>query len=199
MAALKISDPDRMLSRNPRDLYDARSVPDAAGEPVNPSEAATITAVAALVRGKILRGEYPAGRVDSRKELAEHHGISPESAGVVLRMMRDEGLVTLEQGRGTYVCPLHAYLVTVSMPSAAGSPVSSREADRQVRRMTAAEKAEPAVADLDLATGPERWEWQMTVRSADPARASLIGLSTVMRAAGDGWDVSAAKVSAEPT
>lgn len=198
MAVPKISNPDRMLSRDPRDLYDVGNVPESDGEPVNPSEAATITAVAAIVRGRILRGEYKDGKVDSRQQLAKDHRISPESAGVVLRMMRDEGLVTLEQGRGTYVCELRAYLVTVTMTGPLAYGLADRAWKPIEHRMAAAERAEPAVTGLDLATEMDQWEWQMTVRSADPARAGLIGLSTVIKAAGEGWDFSSARVTAEP-
>lgn len=157
----------------------------------------TAIAVAEALRQEIRAGMYaPGSRLPSRVKLAAKYQISAEGAGLVLRMMRDEGLVTLEQGRGTYVCDLRPYAVTVTMSGPPGYTAAAWAQHK--RRMSAAEKAEPAIADLVLAQAHGSWQWSMTVRSADPARAGLIGLSAVIRAAGEGWDLSLAAVSAAP-
>lgn len=162
---------------------------------MTPSEAATIAAVAGIVRRKILSGGYPDGKVASRMDLSREHGISPESAGVVLRMMRDEGLVTLRQGAGTFVADLRSYRVVVSIER---SPAAQAELRRQARQVLAAERASPAVADLNLSTTATGWEWQMTVRSSDPGRAALAAVAAVSLAAGAAADLSAASVSITP-
>ncbi|MGO8883270.1 MAG: GntR family transcriptional regulator [Streptosporangiaceae bacterium] len=60
--------------------------------------------VAAIIRAAIESGEIPPGRaVPSEKTLMQEHGIARETARKAVRVLRDEGLVEIVQGRGAYV------------------------------------------------------------------------------------------------
>ena len=54
-------------------------------------------------------------RFRTREDIGAEHGVTAESAGIALRQMQAEGLVTLEQGRGTFVRKLTDYTVTVTV------------------------------------------------------------------------------------
>lgn len=60
--------------------------------------------VAARLRTAIETGALPVGeRLKSVRELAGEHGVSPGTVQQALRLLRDEGLITTWQGRGTFV------------------------------------------------------------------------------------------------
>ena len=62
--------------------------------------------VAAVIRGRIESGEIPDGRaVPSEKQLMGEFGIARETARKAVKVLRDEGLVEIVQGRGAYVIP----------------------------------------------------------------------------------------------
>ena len=56
------------------------------------------------LRAAIAAGELAAGqRLPSTRDLAEQYGIAPMTAQSAIRVLRDEGLVVSQQGRGTFV------------------------------------------------------------------------------------------------
>jgi GntR family transcriptional regulator len=62
--------------------------------------------LAAILRARILSGELgPEGRLPSETTLMQEHGIARETARKAVRVLRDEGLVEIVQGRGAYVVP----------------------------------------------------------------------------------------------
>lgn len=136
------------------------------------SESTSIAALVTELRASILSGAYAAGdRLPSRTELAARTGLSPESASIALRQLRDEGLVTLEQGRGTYVRSLHQYSVTISSPAPDGPRRPSARAIRKTLR------THPAVSALDCSE--DGMAWTLTVLASDPASAAATGLRAV--------------------
>jgi DNA-binding GntR family transcriptional regulator len=60
--------------------------------------------VADDLRTAIASGELAAGqRLPSNRDLAEHYGIAPMTVQSAVRVLREEGLVVAQQGRGTFV------------------------------------------------------------------------------------------------
>jgi DNA-binding transcriptional regulator YhcF (GntR family) len=171
---------------------------------VTPGEAASITAVARKLRGEIYEGKWPAGqKVPSRQVLAKDHGISPESAGVVLRMLAAEGLVSLQQGSGTYVLPRRRYLAEVSV-FRAGRVIPAAAHRAASARLAAAVRAEPAASGLELGgmpgIAPPVLLMAVTVESGGLAQAVTLALAIARKGlGGDGaWDLDGASVRAEP-
>lgn len=69
------------------------------GTPVPPSRQ-----IAAFLRAKIESGEYPPeSKIPSRIDLAHQYEVSPETAAKAVRILRDEGLVQVVPGYGTFV------------------------------------------------------------------------------------------------
>jgi DNA-binding GntR family transcriptional regulator len=62
--------------------------------------------LANILRARISAGELPPGRaLPSETSLTQEHGIARETARKAVRVLRDEGLVIVVQGRGAYVKP----------------------------------------------------------------------------------------------
>jgi GntR family transcriptional regulator len=189
----------QVLPADPGGLYDVGNDPRVAGGLVTPGEAASITAVARKLRGEIYEGKWPVGqKVPSRQQLAKDYTISPESAGVVLRMLSGEGLVSLQQGSGTFVLPRHRFTASVTVPRD-GATGEAKGVAAAVRK---AEAAEPAVSGAEAVPG-WRIRVTMTVECADAGRAAVIALAVVRAAHGgrwtwDGWDLDGASVEAAP-
>ena len=62
--------------------------------------------LAQLLRTKIVSGEYPAGsQFPTEHELAAEHGLSRPTVNRALLVLRGEGLIKVERGRGTIVRP----------------------------------------------------------------------------------------------
>jgi DNA-binding GntR family transcriptional regulator len=60
--------------------------------------------LAAILRTRIESGEFPPGRVlPSEATLMQEYGIARETARKGVRVLRDEGIVQVVQGRGAYV------------------------------------------------------------------------------------------------
>jgi GntR family transcriptional regulator len=59
--------------------------------------------VTVLVRDRIESGDLPAGAMLSIVGLAQEYGIAKNTARKVLAALRDEGLVTVTPGWGTFV------------------------------------------------------------------------------------------------
>jgi GntR family transcriptional regulator len=62
--------------------------------------------LAGLLRTRIEAGEIPAGRaLPSETTLMGEYGLARETVRKAVRVLRDEGLVQIVQGRGAYVLP----------------------------------------------------------------------------------------------
>lgn len=174
---------------------------------MTPGEAATIAAVARDLRGRIYAGEFPVGsKVPSRQRLAREAGISPESAGVVLRMLAAQGLVSLQQGSGTYVLPRHRYRVGISLRHA-----TAQKTPALARYQAAIQEAisdEPAASDGAAGgtpgTSPAEMPVTVLIETGGLAQAVTLALDLIRSAlrGKDGkpseWDLDGASVQAEP-
>ena len=76
-------------------------------------------AYAQLVRillGQIAAGEFrPGDRLPSEAQLCERYGVSPMTVRRVVNILADQGVVTAEQGRGTFVKPLELGTATFDL------------------------------------------------------------------------------------
>jgi GntR family phosphonate transport system transcriptional regulator len=172
---------------------------------VTPREAASITAIAREVRAEIYAGKWePGGKMPTRVDLADRKKVSAESIGVVMRMLASEGLVSLEQGRGTYVLPRRRYRAEIGVPAAGG-----RQAEKHRKgaagRFLAAASAEPAASAADaLYTPGAALTASLTIETGGPAQAVTLALGIARAAIGGGedsreaWDLDGASVRAEP-
>jgi GntR family transcriptional regulator len=60
--------------------------------------------LAAILRGRIQAGEFAPGRaLPSETTLMQEYGLARETVRKGVRVLRDEGLVQIVQGRGAYV------------------------------------------------------------------------------------------------
>ena len=60
--------------------------------------------VANDLRAKILSGELPPGKkLPTKLELVEQYGVGPGAIDTAMLLLRNEGLVIGQQGRGRYV------------------------------------------------------------------------------------------------
>jgi DNA-binding GntR family transcriptional regulator len=78
-------------------------------------------AYAQLVRiltGQIKAGVFRSGdRLPSEAQLCERYGVSPMTVRRVINILADQGVVTAEQGRGTFVKPLELGTATFDLNS----------------------------------------------------------------------------------
>jgi DNA-binding transcriptional regulator YhcF (GntR family) len=184
--------------------YDVGNDPRLAGALVTPGEAASISATAAALRQEIYEGAYPVGtRAPSRQELADKSGLSRESAGVVLRMLAAQGLVSLQQGSGTYVLPRRRYQAEVSV-FRAGKTIPAGVHKSVSAKLAAEVRAEPAVSDLELGgmpgIAPPVLLVGVTVETGGLAQAVALALDIVRKALSgdDAWDLDGTSVEARP-
>jgi DNA-binding GntR family transcriptional regulator len=69
------------------------------GTPVPPSRQ-----IAAFLRQKITSGELaPDSKLPSHMSLAHEYGVAPETAAKAVKILREEGLVQVVPGYGTFV------------------------------------------------------------------------------------------------
>lgn len=62
--------------------------------------------LAAILREQITSGELPPGRpIPSEATLQQRYGVSRGTASHAVRLLREEGIVKMTFGRGTYVVP----------------------------------------------------------------------------------------------
>lgn len=62
--------------------------------------------IAAILRGRIERGEYaPGQRLPGINDLMGEYGVAHLTANKALRVLVDEGVAVLSPGRGFYVSP----------------------------------------------------------------------------------------------
>ena len=62
--------------------------------------------LAAILRAQIASGELAPGRpIPSEKSLMQQYGVARGTAAKAVKVLRDEGLVRVSFGRGTFVAP----------------------------------------------------------------------------------------------
>src|SRR5919206_4703985 len=74
------------------------------------------------LRDRIARGELaPGSRLPSHRELAVEFGVAPLTVRQVLSHLEEQGLVSRQSGRGTFVLQVHrqAVLLLTEIPSLA--------------------------------------------------------------------------------
>jgi DNA-binding GntR family transcriptional regulator len=60
--------------------------------------------VAEQLKRRIMAGEFaPGEKLPTGQELAEQYGVAPNTVLSAIRALRDEGIVSSQQGRGTFV------------------------------------------------------------------------------------------------
>ncbi|WP_218882381.1 GntR family transcriptional regulator [Spinactinospora alkalitolerans] len=60
--------------------------------------------IAAALRSRLRSGEFPVGaRIPAGRQLADEYGVAPNTVASAIRLLRDEGLITSQQGRGNFV------------------------------------------------------------------------------------------------
>ena len=193
-----------MLPDAAADPYDVGHDPRLADALVNSREIASITAIAQEVRTAIYGGEYaPGDQLPTRAQLAKVKGVSAESISVVMRMLASEGLVSLEQGRGTFVLPRQRYRVEVAV-SRAGAVVPKPVFRAASGRLAAAVKDELAASGLEIGgipgIAPPVLAAAVTIEAGGLAQAVALALGLTRSAlAEDGsWDLAGASVEARP-
>jgi DNA-binding transcriptional regulator YhcF (GntR family) len=166
------------------DLYDVGDTPGLAGEQMPASDSASIAEVAASIRARIFSREFlPGAKLPSSRVISRENKISEASAMVALRMLREEGLVDLVHGSGTYVRRLRRYRVTAW---ATGPAVDVRRV-RTLSKSFSGIVRESAAADDPAVdwVGDGETRWSVTVRAADIQPALATGLHLAERAAGE--------------
>jgi DNA-binding transcriptional regulator YhcF (GntR family) len=176
--------------------YDYSRDPQLAEALMNSKEAKTISEVAAALRAEIIAGQYAGGKVPSRNKIGARFGISAESGGVVLRMLAAEGLIRMEQGRGTFAEPVqpHRAVVTVRRRDSA-APTSAWAAGiaGQLDGLGEADVSCPAV----VAAGTEA-DIAVTVTARDAGYAAGRASAVVRELLGGDWEITGASVTARP-
>jgi DNA-binding transcriptional regulator YhcF (GntR family)/predicted GIY-YIG superfamily endonuclease len=172
-------------------------------EPFGPDDGPPVLRITADIRAAIYGGTWATGqRLPASVAIARDYAVSAATVSRALRMLRDEGLVSLEQGRGTFAQPLTAYRVTVTVLWTFARDTAERVAREIASRNAQAAAAEPAVTGLALdpvSFDDWAWTWRMTVRAARPGLAAAIGESVARSAAGgELGDFARATVHAEP-
>jgi DNA-binding transcriptional MocR family regulator len=116
------------------------------------AEPSSIAKVADGLRAEIYSGaKAPGAQLPTRQKIADETGLSPESAGTALRMLRDEGLVVLRQGGGTFVLPRDLYEVAVTIEYAGTAKDWRGASSALARAMAAAAGYELAASDARTA------------------------------------------------
>lgn len=169
---------------------------------------ASIAEVARLMRARIYAGDFDGGdgKLPTRVELmAEYRLGSAESAGMVLRALAAGRLVSLEQGRGTFILPRHRYHAEVTVRWMRDDVIPMAAFDVAADAVAAAEENDPAVTDADLAGSGEMLTVAMDVEAGGPeteglAQAVACALALVRQAlrTDAGWDLAGASVEARP-
>lgn len=115
---------------------------DAAAVPAVPvATAPAARRIAAALRGRILYGEYAAGRRIVEREITEEFNVSRASAREALRLLQVEGAVELLPGRGAQVPLYDRHLIKSTievveyMEAAAGTLACRRISDEQIDRI----------------------------------------------------------------
>jgi len=74
--------------------------------------------LAQVLRGKIMRGDYPAGtQIAPEVQLASEYGVSVITVQRALRSLEEDRLISRHRGRGTFVLDLPSHLKAPHIPS----------------------------------------------------------------------------------
>jgi GntR family transcriptional regulator len=104
--------------------------------------------LADLIRSNIESGKYsPGEKLPTHRQLAEFHGVAPMTVQSAFRILRDEGLITSQQGRGSFVRS------TVDQPR--DQSVTQVDATTLGRIEAALERLEERVAALEERSGQQ--------------------------------------------
>lgn len=186
-----------MLPEEAASHYHAGNDPRLAEALVNNREAASIAAIFREVREAIYKGEYqPEQQLPTRVELGRRKKVSAESITIVMRMLAAEGLVSSEQGRGTFVLPRHRFRVAVTVERTEGNVPAG-----VVAPLERAQKAEAAASSLTVDEHTaSHLTVSMSIETGRLAQAVTLALSVVDDALrpGGGWDLAGASVTARP-
>jgi hypothetical protein len=186
-----------VLPQAAADSYDYGRDPRVAEALMNEREANSISAVAATLREEIIAGKYNGEdehgkprKVPSRTEIRERFGISPESGGVVLRMLTAEGLTRMEQGRGTFAQRVRRCRAVVTARPSGASGITVEDFEAAVQRVLAVRGADLADPAADAPAG--LLEVTLTVIASDAGYAAGRASAVVRAALGEGWEISGA-------
>lgn len=98
--------------------------------------------LADLIRAEIQSGKYlPGSKLPTYRDLADEHGVAPMTVQSAFRVLKDEGLINSQQGRGSFV---RSERLMSSEPEAARS-----DQDALTRIETALSRLEQRVAALE--------------------------------------------------
>lgn len=187
----------RVLPEDAASRYHAGHDPRLAEALVNNREAASISAIFREVRAAIYAGEYQAGaQLPTRAEFARRKKVSAESITIVMRMLAAEGIVSSEQGRGTFVLPRRQFRVSAAIGRTEGSVPAGVVAPLQ-----RAQEAEPAASSLTVDEhAVSSLSVSVTIETGSLAQAVTLAMAVFEDALrpGGGWDLSGASVSARP-
>ncbi|MEV0071543.1 GntR family transcriptional regulator [Amycolatopsis sp. NPDC050768] len=134
--------------------------------------------VAGDLRDKIAAGEYaPGEQLPSERELVDTYGVSRPTVREAVNMLRSEGLVTSEHGRGVFVRPpalVQERVATTRLSRAA------REGDRAAFRADATARGLTPSASVEIRF--ERADARVAARLAISEGAEVTVRDRVMRA-----------------
>lgn len=166
---------------------------------MTPLEEAKIRGLARTLRKAIFNGGYSAGdQLPTRAKMAKDNNVSAETVGNVMRMLAGEGIVRLEQGRGSYVQPVRQYEVTVLVPST--KPADDEARAKAGRRVQVQEDDDPALGSAVVTPDGNGLRITLPVTAADSGRAASLAMSVARYACPEdaGWDLAGASVTARP-
>ena len=111
--------------------------------------------VADQLRRRIVAGEFASGdQLPAGRELAEEYGVAPNTVLSAIRLLRDEGLVASQQGRGTFVRDVDL----ADVGSAAGSPEYQELLERLEGIQSLVESLDARVREIERTVQPSSGE-----------------------------------------
>ena len=175
---------------------------DVAGEPrlaealVTPHEEAKIRGLARTLRAAIFSGQYAAGeQLPTRTAMAKANDVSTQTIGNVMLLLAGEGLVRLEQGRGTFVQPVRRHRAVVTARREDGGEITGEAFDEAVPRLRAVADADLAEVEATAAAG--ELEITLMVIAADAGYAAGRASAVARSALGDGWEITGASADGD--
>lgn len=118
--------------------------------------------VANQLRAQIVAGEYaPGAQLPSERELVERHAVSRPTIRQAIGVLRTEGLVVAEHGRGLFVRP---------------KPAMQRLGRNRLSRRERSESRGTFLTDADVNAFTPRVEVSVRIEAADSRTAQLLGI-----------------------
>lgn len=91
------------------------------------------------LRQRIMNGEYqPGDRIPGENWLMEEHGVSRTTARAAIAVLRDEGLITVRRGAGSFVQRAESVSIPISQPATAAKLLRSALAPEDLRALVEA-------------------------------------------------------------